>query len=210
MEEVYARELAWDGARFTAEQLAGALERAWAEVQRKPAGDRYGGVRGEPEFWRGFLNRVRGGLDGGAVSEEAFRRLAKYFRDPGSWEIYPDVADTLGRLEEAGAKLAIVSNWDSHLPGLLSDLGLAPRFEAILVSAIEEVGKPDREIFHRACARLGVSPGQALHVGDSPREDYEGARSAGLEALLLDRTGRHAGAPDRIRSLNEVPGRLGL
>ncbi len=103
-----------------------------------------------------------------------------------------------------------MSNWDSHLPALLADLGLAPRFEAVLVSSIERTGKPDPEIFHRACRRLGVEPGHSLHVGDSPREDYEGARRAGLAALLLDRSGRHEGAPDRIRSLSEVAGRLGL
>jgi putative hydrolase of the HAD superfamily len=210
VEEVYARELAADGARFTAGQLSGALERAWVEVQKRAAGDRYGGVRGEPEFWRGFLNRVRETLDGRAVSAEAFGRLARHFRDPGSWAIYPDVPGTLDRLEDAGLRLAIVSNWDSHLPALLTDLGLAPRFDAVLVSSIEQTGKPDREIFHRACGRLEVSPGETLHVGDSPREDYEGARLAGLEALLLDRTGRHEGAPDRIRSLTEVAGRLGL
>lgn len=210
MEQVYARELAADGAQFSAEQLSGALERAWANVQRKGAADRYGGVRGEPEFWRGFLNGVRGTLDGGVVSAEAFGRLATHFRNPDSWAIYSDVPDALDRLGGAGLRLAIVSNWDSHLPALLADIGLAPHFDAVLVSSIEETGKPDREIFHRACRRLGVEPAQALHVGDSPREDYEGARHAGLEALLLDRTGRHDGAPDRIRSLTEVTARLGL
>jgi putative hydrolase of the HAD superfamily len=210
VEEIYARELAADGARFTAGELSAALEGAWADVQRRAAGDRYGGVRGEPEFWRAFLSRVRGSLDGGEVSAEAFGRLSKHFHDPASWSIYPDVPDTLDRLGAAGLPMAIVSNWDSHLPALLAGLGLASRFEAVLVSAIEQSGKPDREIFHRACLRLKVPPAQALHVGDSLREDYEGARRAGLEALLLDRTGRHEGAPDRIRSLSEVPARLGL
>jgi putative hydrolase of the HAD superfamily len=104
----------------------------------------------------------------------------------------------------------VVSNWDSHLPRLLSDLGLSSRFEAILASAVEQTGKPDPEIFRRACARLTVGPEQALHVGDSPREDYEGAIGAGLSALLLDRAGRHEGAPNRVRRLTEVADRLGL
>jgi putative hydrolase of the HAD superfamily len=210
VEQIYARELAADGARFTAPRLAQALSEAWAEVHEKAAGDRYGGVHGEPEFWRSFLNRVRGALDGGVVSAEAFGRLAAHFRDPASWAVYPDVGPTLGRLEAAGVRLAVVSNWDSQLPALLEALGLATRFAAVLVSALERTGKPDPEIFLRACARLRVEPARALHVGDSPREDYEGARGAGLSALLLDRAGRHGGAPDRIGSLSEVPDRLGL
>ena len=167
-------------------------------------------MTGEPEFWRRFLAGVRRRIDGGRVSEDAFARLSAHFRSTASWAVYDDVVATLDRLAAEGLPLAVVSNWDSQLPGLLADLGLAARFDALLVSAIEETGKPDPEIFRRACERVGVAPAEALHVGDSPREDYEAARRAGLQALLLDRDGRHDGAPDRIASLAEVPARLGL
>ena len=104
--------------------------------------------------------------------------------------------------------LGIVSNWDSSLPTLLAALELTPRFATVAVSAIEETGKPDPEIFLRACARLGSAPEECLHVGDSLREDYDAARAAGLAALHLDRDGRHAAGPDRIRSLSEIASRL--
>ncbi|MGH9368482.1 MAG: HAD family hydrolase [Thermoanaerobaculia bacterium] len=210
VEEVYARELSSEGARFTAGQLSAALERAWIEVRENGTGDRYGGVRGEPGFWRSFLDRLRGSLDGGTVPAAAFGRLAAHFRDPASWALYPDVFSTLDRLAAGGLRLAVVSNWDSYLPALLSGLGLSARFDAVLVSAIEQTGKPEPEIFRRACARLSVAPAEALHVGDSPREDFEGARAAGLASLLLDRAGRHEGTADRIRSLAEVADRLSL
>jgi putative hydrolase of the HAD superfamily len=179
-------------------------------VRASSARDRYGGLAGEPGFWRGFLDRVRRALDGGPVSAEAFARLARHFRDPASWAVFDDVVPTLDRLEAGGLRLAVVSNWDSHLPSLLDDLGLSRRFSAVLVSALEETGKPDPEIFRRACARLDVLPAEALHVGDSPREDYEGALGAGLSALLLDRAGRHEGRADRVRRLTEVADRLGV
>jgi putative hydrolase of the HAD superfamily len=177
-------------------------------VQREAAGDRYGGVRGEAHFWRGFLNRVRSLLDGGTLTDEAFASLAAHFRAPESWAVFDDVLPVLEELAGRGLSLAIVSNWDSYLPRLLELKGLADRFGAVSVSAIEETGKPEAEIFLRTCRRLGVSPGEALHVGDSLREDYEGARAAGLRALLLDRAGAHKGSADRIASLAEIPGRL--
>jgi putative hydrolase of the HAD superfamily len=166
--------------------------------------NRYGGVRGEGAFWRAFLDRVRGSLDGGRVSEASFERLARHFRDPSSWAVYPDVVVTLDALALRGFTLAVVSNWDSHLPRLLEGLGLADRFATLAVSAIEETGKPGSAIFHRACERTGVAPSEALHVGDSLVEDYEGARTAGLAAMLLDRHGLHPGVPDRIESLMEL------
>ena len=208
MEEVYAREFRADGCAFTAASLADALSRAWEEVRSGSPSDRYAGIHGESAFWRGFVKRVRSFLDGGTVSEEAFRRLAAHFRDPASWTIYGDVLPALDALERRGLSLAVVSNWDSQLPALLEKLGLAARFQVLSVSAVEQTGKPEPEIFLRTCGRLSVSPGEALHVGDSLREDYAGARAAGLSALLLDRQDRHPEIPERIRSLSELPGRL--
>jgi len=204
VEEVYASEFSRDGGSFSARELYGALALAWQEVQAEKAADRYGGVRGEPEFWRMFLNRVRARLDGGVVSAQAFERLTAHFRDPGSWSVYADVTGVLANLEARGFLLAVVSNWDSHLPALLEGLGLARSFRALSVSAIEETGKPEPEIFLRTCERLAVAPAEALHVGDSLAEDYEGARAAGLQALLLDREDRHPQIEDRIRSLTEL------
>lgn len=204
VEVVYARELARDGATFSQKELSRALTRAWEEVHGEEKSDRYGGVRGEAGFWRAFLGRVRREIDGRSVSREAFERLARHFRDPASWSVYDDVWETLDRLEAAGYRLGIVSNWDSSLPGLLEGLRLAARFRVIAVSAVEETGKPDPEIFRRACARLGVAPAETLHVGDSLREDYEGARGAGLRAVLLDRTGRSTDDVEKIGSLREI------
>lgn len=204
VEEVYARELAADGCGASREEVARALGLAWDEVRLDGAANRYGGVKGEGAFWRAFLDRVRGSLDGGRMSEEAFGRLARHFRDPGSWAIYYDVAPTLDALAARGFSLAVVSNWDSHLPSLLEALDLGRRFATLAVSAIEETGKPGAAIFHRACARVGVAPAEALHVGDSLAEDYEGARAAGLAALLLDRHGLHPDVADRIASLEEL------
>jgi putative hydrolase of the HAD superfamily len=209
VEEIYAAEIAGvEGPRFPAADVSRALTQAWSEVAAEDRGDRYGGVRGESEFWRGFLNRVRRQLDGGTVSREVFARLSAHFRQPDSWGVFADARGALAELESRGVALAVVSNWDSHLPALLEALGLARNFRHVLVSAVEGTGKPGPEIFRRACARLGLPPARVLHVGDSLADDYEGARGAGLQALLLDREGRHADFPDRIETLAEIPGLL--
>jgi putative hydrolase of the HAD superfamily len=205
VEEVYARVFSDDGARFSPERLRDALTATWIEIQRENPGDRYGGVRGEPAFWRDFLTRVRSLLDGGAISDAAFAKLASHFRQAEAWRVYPDVLPVLDELSESGLALAVVSNWDSFLPDLLELRGLSGYFRTISVSAIEGMGKPDPEIFLRTCARLSIKAGDALHVGDSLREDFDGARGAGVSAVLLDRKDQHPEIPERIRSLSELP-----
>jgi putative hydrolase of the HAD superfamily len=208
VEDVYARIFADDGVRFTPAELRDALTTVWIEIQREKPGDRYGGVSGEPAFWRDLLGRVRRLLDGGPLSDEAFARLAQHFRDPAVWAVYDDVLPTLDALAARGMPMAIVSNWDSYLPRLLELRGLSGYFRTVSVSALEETGKPGAEIFRRTCARMSVEAGEALHIGDSLRDDYEGARAAGLQAVLLDRKDQHGDVPDRIATLAQLPGRL--
>lgn len=204
VEVVYGRIFAEDGARFTAAELRDALTTTWIEIQREKPGDRYGGVRGEPAFWRDFLGRVRSLLDGGPLSDTAFAELARHFRDPAVWAVYPDVLPTLEALVERRVPLAVVSNWDSYLPRLLELRDLSRFFRTVTVSAIEETGKPDAEIFRRTCERMRVDPGEALHVGDSLRDDFHGARAAGLQAVLLDRRDEHRDVAERIGSLAQL------
>ena len=48
-------------------------------------------------------------------------------------------------------------------------------------------------------------------VGDSPEDDIEGARAAGIEvAFLLDRDGRYPELADRLPDLFALPAALGL
>ncbi|HEX6726854.1 MAG TPA: HAD-IA family hydrolase, partial [Nitrospira sp.] len=68
-----------------------------------------------------------------------------------------------------------------------------------------QAAKPAPQIFQIALEKHAVDPEEALHVGDSLRDDVEGATKAGLHAVLLDRDGRHHGVGVRaIKSLEEL------
>ena len=123
------------------------------------------------------------------------------FANPGLWHVYPEVAEVLGRLRSYDVRLSVVSNWDSRLPVLLERLGLAGFFDEVLVSALEGVEKPGTEIFRRAAMRLSLEPAWCLHVGDSPLDDYRGAESAGMRAVLVDRAGIFGNGYVRVTDL---------
>ena len=200
------REFAADGARFTEEELTRALRAHGKRLHALPAGDRYGGARGEAGFWAAFLNRVRSLLDGGVLSPAGFERLARHFRNASAWAVYDDVVPTLEELSRREKKLAV---------GL--ELGLvsteAPRrararprsspSSRVRASRTSEAGSRD---LLRTCRRLEVPPAEALHVGRfGGRGPRRSARRGICPGLLLDRADAHPGIADRIRSLAEIP-----
>ncbi len=206
--EVYARTFARIGVHRTAQEFDAAIRAAWADVeQRLPRGfNRYGaGPPDEERYWSGFVTEVVRRLDPplleASVASRALPILRGAFRDPGAWKVWPDVPSALDALADREVRLGIVSNWDSRLPALLEALGLGDRFQAIAVSALVGVEKPDPALFRVALDRLGVRPEEALHVGDHPDLDVRAAASAGIDAALLDRTG----AEGAMRDLSALP-----
>ncbi len=67
--------------------------------------------------------------------------------------------------------------------GTIDALEIRPLLDAILISEVEGVRKPDRAMFERAAARLGVAPHESCHVGDHPEVDFAGAIGAGMTAV---------------------------
>ncbi|HYC81128.1 MAG TPA: HAD-IA family hydrolase [Solirubrobacterales bacterium] len=100
---------------------------------------------------------------------------------------YPDVPAWLGVLRAAGLKLAVVSNWDVSLDEVLERVGIAEFLDCVVTSAAVRAAKPDPAPFERALECLGLAPGEAVHLGDSPDLDLPGAAAAGIEAVLISR-----------------------
>ena len=123
------------------------------------------------------------------VSPQLFDAIYDRFAQSDAWLIYDDVIPTLQTLEAAGINLAVVSNWDDRLIPLMEKLGLATYFEHIIVSVAHGAHKPDASIFHLAAEKLSVPVSSILHVGDSEREDVNGALAAGASALRIRRSG---------------------
>ncbi len=151
------------------------------------------------------LVRESFGASGSSLTPEFLTELYQRFGEPDVWKIYDDVLPTLDFLASEGIKLAAISNWDNRLRPLLQRLKLASYFEVIAVSGEIGFHKPSPVIFEQAVRQLGLPAQAVLHVGDSATEDVEGAQSAGLSALRVDRRGPIPDADgDGIRSLREL------
>jgi putative hydrolase of the HAD superfamily len=142
-----------------------------------------------------FANMVTG-------TKAFFPELYERFGQASAWRIFDDVAPCLERLKRCGLKLGIISNWDERLRPLLHELRLTPFFDAITISYEHSCRKPSIQIFERAAELLALPTSAMLHVGDNAEEDFGGARTAGMHALLLNRRGRRN--QSEITSLQDV------
>ena len=95
----------------------------------------------------------------------------------------------LEALKRRGQRMAIVSNHEKWLPGLLQKKGLAAYFEVLVISKIEGCEKPDTRIMHIACERLHAKASDCLYVGDHPY-DVLCAKAAGLDCAWIAQADR--------------------
>jgi putative hydrolase of the HAD superfamily len=148
---------------------------------------------GETEnFWIEYSRRRLIALGASSQWAEEFapvvsRHMGEFYK-PQS--IVPeDVRRVLPQLRQAGYILAVISNRDKPFHELLLEHGIGEYFDFSLAAGEVQVWKPDPGLFVHALERAGLSPRDALYVGDNYYADVVGSRRAGLRSVLYDPLG---------------------
>jgi HAD superfamily hydrolase (TIGR01509 family) len=146
------------------------------------------------------------GIQRSDATAAALTDLHAYHKTSNLWEyVPPDVGPALEALRSLGLQLVVVSNANGTLRAHMDRVGLSRYFDHVLDSADEGVEKPDPRFFEIALARSGAHPESTTHVGDLYYVDVMGARSAGIDAVLLDEADLRPDANcRRVRSLSEL------
>ena len=157
--------------------------------------------------WENLVNRTFDELAPRDVQQAFFPEIYDRFAQETVWRIFDDVQPTLDTLASRGLRLAVISNWDERLRGLLRRLNL-DQFETFAISCEVGFPKPSPVIFNHAARELDLRPDAILHVGDSLELDVEGAHAAGFRAVHLQRGKQADAVGSAIRSLAELPERI--
>jgi putative hydrolase of the HAD superfamily len=116
--------------------------------------------------------------------------------------------EMLDTLKQQGYQLGIITNGRGKFQAkAISGLGIQDYFDAILISEIEQVRKPEAEIFNRAITRLGGTAKDSVFIGDHPEADILGAKDANLRTIWKRNPfwQQAAGADATIDELMEIP-----
>ena len=192
------------GAQVSGEDLREAEFNARTRLTRRIEEGAFGT---EDHIWNEYFKNL---FRASGVSEDRLekvgQRIREIHRENHLWShMEPETPGALDSLKDAGYRLAVISNADGRVEGLIEEAGIRDRFEFVMDSELEGVEKPDPEIFLRGCRRLGVDPGESLYVGDLYHVDVLGARRAGLRAVLMDPMNRLEYPVDRLTDVAALP-----
>ncbi|MCD8077105.1 MAG: HAD family hydrolase [Lachnospiraceae bacterium] len=95
--------------------------------------------------------------------------------------------EVIQTLHERGYRLGIISNLigENEIYDWLRDDGLEQYFDAVILSSVCHIRKPDPEMYRMGCRELGLAPSQCVSVADNLNRDITGAKEAGIGANIL-------------------------
>jgi putative hydrolase of the HAD superfamily len=172
------------------------------------------GAAYDAEIFVAYTRHIIEGMGGRGPSLDACaREIYAEWAACQHFELYHDVPQALGELAGRGIRLGLISNSHRCLVSFQSHFELGHLISAVVSSAEHGFMKPHPSIFAAALELVDVPAGDAVMVGDSVRQDVDGALRAGMGAVLLHRfEHRHPQADELsskgvaiIRSLAELP-----
>ena len=150
--------------------------REWALGENREAGDY--------ELWHRWLLPELGEERLRAVCHEM---TYQYRQVKGLRHVVEGGLQVIRGLYERGYRLGIISNLigEDEIPNWLREDGLAQYFDAVVLSSVCHIRKPDPAIYRMGCEQLGLEPEECVSVADNLGRDITGAKAAGIGANIL-------------------------
>ncbi len=165
---------------------------------------------------------------GGGTTVQAMEVFRDYIlrvapEAPSRFTLFPDARECLERLTSARDshnelyRLGVIANQPTWIRRSLEEWGILNYFEpdALVISDEVAVSKPHPEIFQFALKQAGITPDEAVMIGNDYFNDVEPAKWLGMRTIWIERADPYApGAPPvqdpwaadtRISSLSEIP-----
>jgi putative hydrolase of the HAD superfamily len=150
-----------------------------------------------------------------AIPEELIRRATenRIGRFATSLQQMPaEAQDAVRALKRAGKGIGLISNADVMESAAWGDCPIRDQFDSTLFSCDVGCAKPEPEIYRRSLRELGVTPAEAVFVGDGGSGELRAARELGITTILyagIIRKHTPERIPDRLPHADFVAEHLG-
>lgn len=99
------------------------------------------------------------------------------------YHLQPEIIPMLSELKKREIKVGLISNCFSEEAMVIRESIMFPFFDAVYLSYEQGVQKPDKEIFRRCMANLGILPQDSIYIGDGGSCELETADEIKMKAL---------------------------
>ncbi|WP_019499695.1 HAD-IA family hydrolase [Pseudanabaena sp. PCC 6802] len=203
--QIYSRFAREAGVSVAADAIDRAFRQSFQSAPRMafPGVDRSDIPASEYQWWKAIAAQtfsLAGAIEQFDDFAQFFRPLYDYFELADAWFVYDDVPLALQNWQSMGIELGVISNFDSRLYPVLEALQLSHFFDSITISTEVGAAKPDPVIFQAGLSKHYCTAAQAWHIGDSYKEDRQGAVAAGIQGIWLERDRAFATPPSQIES----------
>jgi HAD superfamily hydrolase (TIGR01662 family) len=167
----------------------------------------------DPQIFINYTRHIIEAMGGtGQALDACAREIYEEWAACQHFSLYEEVPDVLRSLHAAGLRIGLISNSHRCLVSFQSHFDLEGLFAVSVSSSLHGYMKPHPSIFEEALRLADVPASGSVMVGDSLKQDIEGARALGMRGILVCRSGRLAAEPGDdipvIRTLAELPGYL--
>jgi epoxide hydrolase-like predicted phosphatase len=171
--------------RYCAKAL-GVSEAEYKRAYNLYMGDFQTGRMTEQQFWANITGQLNARLgEAGRRSRVPMPKANSLWGEAFAAVYVPrkDMFSLADQLHKAGCKTAILSNTEKPVVEFFPKQTY-DAFDVVVLSCLEGISKPQREIYEITLARLGTPAKQTLFIDD--RQDYiDGAKQAGLQTILF-------------------------
>ena len=150
--------------------------RKWALAEMREAHDF--------ELWRDWLLPE--------LPEERLKQIChemtfQYRQVKGLRHVVSGGLEVIRTLHGRGFRLGIISNLigETEIGDWLEADGLSKYFDAVILSSVTGIRKPDPRMYDLGCEALGLPPSACANIADNLKRDFSGAKAAGIGANVL-------------------------
>ncbi|MEZ4753558.1 MAG: HAD family hydrolase [Bdellovibrionota bacterium] len=140
----------------------------------------------EKETWKDYTRILCSYYKEPRDFENFFEDIYNAFAHGSSRIVTPSVIEFITKAKGLGKKIGALTNNDGRTLTVMHDLNIAKYFDCVAIAC--EIGwkKPSVESFQLTAEILNLPVSDCLYIGNSIELDYEGARNAGMQAILFD------------------------
>jgi putative hydrolase of the HAD superfamily len=174
-------------------------------------------TRYDDELYVAYTRRIIEGMGGcGVALDDCAREIYREWAACRHFDLYDEVPGVLAELAASGIRIGLISNSHRCLASFVEHFALQGLIAGAVSSSEHGLMKPHPSIFKAALDLVDVPASGAVMVGDSVRQDVEGALGVGMHAVLLHRSRaphpreaelQELGVPI-LTTLRELPGAL--